>query len=307
MVAHAFPDIAWLKKQANSSFADRKAINGRILPTVGWPNVIMNARASAVVRDDIKGPLSLFANLSGESNVTVERHRVTLPPGVFFISNSGQYYTLEIGKTQTETVNIHFGEAFSEKALRSMNTKPEQLLEGMDQSVTPAFFNRVASLDERFRVLLNRLTQPGRSAMEEEQDLYDLLALLVGDETVLHRRKSKLTALKASTKTELMKRMLKVTDYLNTVADAHPDLDELARISCLSKFHFLRLFKIAFGQTPHQYITSIKVNRARTLLATSKADVKTIATSLGYADASTFSRAFYRQLGLYPSQYRAQS
>lgn len=307
MLAHAFPDLSWLKKQADSSFADRRAINGRPLPTAGWPNVIMHANASHVVRDDIKGPLSLFANVSGESRVTVDGHRVVIRPGVFFLSNSGQYYTLEIGKAWTETVNIHFGEDFSEHALRSMHTKPELLLEGLDQPTTSGFFNRAAILDERLSLLLKKLITPGRTALEEEQDLYEVLAVLAKDESLLHVRKNQLNALKASTKAELMKRMLKVTDFLFTVTDAQPDLDELARISCLSKFHFLRLFKLAFGQTPYQYLTAIKMKRAKALLTATMSEVKAIATSLGYPDASTFSRAFHSQVGLYPSQYRSQA
>lgn len=306
MLAHSFPDLSWLKKQADSSFADRRAINGRPLPTAGWPNVVMNAKASHVVRDNIKGPLSLFANVSGESSVIVDGHRVVIPPGVFFISNSG-HYTLEIGNARTETVNIHFGQDFSEHALRSMHTKPELLLEGLDQPTTSGFFNRAAIMDERLSLLLKNLITPGRTALEEEQDLYDLLAVLAKDEALLHGRKNLLTALKASTKAELMKRLLKVTDFLYTVTNTIPDLDELARISCLSKFHFLRLFKLAFGQTPYQYITAIKMNRAKAMLTSTSSEVKNIATSLGYPDASTFSRAFHRHLGVYPSQYRAQA
>ena len=304
MLARQFPDLQWLKKQANTSFSYLKAINGRTLADSGWPNVVMNAKASRTVRDGIKGPLSLFANRSGESIVTVDRRRVVVRPGMFFVSNAGQYYSLEIGNTPAETVNIHFGEAFSDSALRSMHTSPEQQLDGKDNTHSPSFFNRLIGQDPALSSLLGRIITPGRSALEEETDLYDILAWLVRDETVIHQRRAQLAALKASTRTELMKRMLTVTDYLYSMPAAQPDLDELARISCLSKFHFLRLFKLAFGQTPHQFVTAVKINRARALLRDTPADVRTIAVSLGYADASTFSRTFHRHVGVYPSQFR---
>lgn len=305
MLAHAFPNLEWLKKQANTSFADRKAINGKPLSIAGWPNVIMNAKASAVVRDGIKGPLSIFANISGQSAVTVDRYRVALPPGTFFLSNAGQFYTLEIGKTSTETANIHFGETFSAGAFRSMKRTPSQLLENESNEAAPAFYNRVIRADATFQQLLSAALRPGITSMEEEQVLFDILCHLVADESQLRKQEDQLKALKRSTKTEIMRRLLLATDYLHSVTGAQPDLDELARISCLSKFHFLRLFKIAFRQTPHQFLTTLKLQQAKGLLQHSQQEVKAIATSLGYKDASTFSRQFYQHVGVYPTQFRA--
>lgn len=305
MLAHAFPNLEWLKKQANTSFADRKAINGKPLPVKGWPNVIMNAKASGVVRDGIKGPLSIFANISGQSAVTVERYRIQLQPGTFFLSNAGQFYTLEIGKTSTETANIHFGKTFSEGAFRSLKRTPDQLLESETDDAAPTFYNRVIRADETFEQLLKAALRPGISPIEEEQVLFDILGHLMANESQLRNQEEKLSALKRSTKTEIMRRLLLATDYLHSVTNSQPDLEELARISCLSKFHFLRLFKIAFGQTPHQFLTTLKLQQAKDLLQHSQHEVKTIATSLGYKDASTFSRQFYQHIGVYPSQFRA--
>jgi len=305
MLAHAFPNLEWLKKQANTSFADRKAINGKSLPATGWPNVIMNAKASGVVRDGIKGPLSIFANISGQSAVTVDRYRVSLPPGTFFLSNAGQFYTLEIGKTSTETANIHFGETFSAGAFRSLARTPDQLLENESNDAIPSFYNRVIRADATFQHLLQSALRPEISPMEEEQVLFDILGHLLEKESQLRKQVDQLKALKHSTKSEIMRRLLLATDYLHSVTDSQPELDDLARISCLSKFHFLRLFKIAFGQTPHQFLTTLKLQQAKALLQHSQQEVKTIATSLGYKDASTFSRQFHQHIGVYPSQFRA--
>ncbi len=304
MLATAFPDLNWLKKQANTSFDDRRGLHGITLPTQGWPNVIMNVKASRVVRDGIKGPLSIFSNLSGKSTVTVDKYRVHLTPGTFFITNAGQFYNLEIGTSTTETANIHFGEGFSQGALRSLEQSPEQLMNDDTLQTTSSFYNRVVRMDADFQKLLTAALAPGKNSLEEDQALFDILTKLVNDEVRLRRQQDQLAALKKSTKEEILKRMLRVTDYLYTVTDAQPDLDELSRISCLSKFHFLRLFKIAFGQTPHQFLTSLKIERAKSLLRSSQADAKAIASSLGYKDASSFSRQFFQHVGAYPSHYR---
>jgi len=305
MLAHAFPNLEWLKKQANTSFADRKSMSGDSLPFTGWPNVIMNTRVSAVTRDDIKGPLSIFANLSGHSTITVEKYRVQLIPKTFFISNAGQFYTLEIGKQKTETANIHFGEIFSQGAFRSMKRTFAQLLEEDKDDQHPTFYNRVVRSDETFQSLLTAALVPGQGPLEEDQRLFDILEHLVRDEQQVRRQEDQLRGLKQSTRSEIMRRLLRTTDYLYSVSDVQPDLEELARISCLSKFHFLRLFKIAFGKTPHQYITFLKIEQAKNLLLSTTLDAKEISSSLGYKDASSFSRQFCQHVGVYPTQYRS--
>jgi AraC family transcriptional regulator len=78
----------------------------------------------------------------------------------------------------------------------------------------------------------------------------------------------------------------------------------LAAISCLSKFHFLRLFKLAYGQTPHQFILSLRVERAKKMLKKTSDEVKVIADSLGFENSATFSRTFLRHAGVSPTQYR---
>ena len=88
--------------------------------------MVLQVKTKEVVRDNIRGPLSIFTNLSGKSEITVDKKRVTVTPENFFISNAGQHYTLEVcEKTPTETFNIHFGEHFTE-GLRDTRTDAHQ-------------------------------------------------------------------------------------------------------------------------------------------------------------------------------------
>lgn len=81
-------------------------------------------------------------------------------------------------------------------------------------------------------------------------------------------------------------------------------VEDLAAKSSLSLEHFIRVFKKETGSTPNIYITRTKMERAMVMLATSDAPVKTIALSLGYDDVPYFNRAFKKQLGMTPQQYR---
>ncbi len=116
MILNAFPDLNWLKEQAEKRFADRKAYDGTSLKQRGWPTVILNVRSAETYRDNIRGPLSLFTNFSGSSQVSIDGKSVLIKEGCFFLSNPDQRYTLEIHRTKpAETFNIHFGERFADE------------------------------------------------------------------------------------------------------------------------------------------------------------------------------------------------
>src|SRR5882757_5106374 len=127
MLLHEFPNLQWLKVQAESRFQNRRGVGGIELKDSGWPSVILNTRVQSTVRDNIRGPLSIFTNLSGTSEVTADKKRVKITPQTFFISNAHQHYTLEVeSKIPTETFNIHFGENFVEKALPGIFQRGDQ-------------------------------------------------------------------------------------------------------------------------------------------------------------------------------------
>jgi len=88
----------------------------------------------------------------------------------------------------------------------------------------------------------------------------------------------------------------------------HDDLciADLAKVACVSSYHFIRLFRVAMGRPPYQYIQHRRMEKARLLLATSKLSVGEIASAVGFNDAPNFSRTFARHIGMTPTQYRIQ-
>lgn len=86
--------------------------------------------------------------------------------------------------------------------------------------------------------------------------------------------------------------------------DRDLDLDDLARVANLSKFHFIRKFKQLTGHAPIQHFIHLKMQHACQLLDTSQEPVKRIANRVGYEDPHYFSRLFKRVIGVSPQQYR---
>jgi AraC-like DNA-binding protein len=83
------------------------------------------------------------------------------------------------------------------------------------------------------------------------------------------------------------------------------DLAEIADEAYFSKFHFIRLFKSIYGKTPHQYLTSVRINKAILLLQKGTA-VTDACFAVGFDSLSSFTGLFKRYTCLSPSAYRQQ-
>ena len=80
------------------------------------------------------------------------------------------------------------------------------------------------------------------------------------------------------------------------------DLYRIADEAYYSKFHFVRQFKNTYHQTPHQYLTSVRIENAMKLLGTGL-PVSAVCEAVGFEELSSFSRLFKRTTGMTPSGY----
>lgn len=82
-------------------------------------------------------------------------------------------------------------------------------------------------------------------------------------------------------------------------------LDKLARNACLSKYHFCRVFKLYVGMTPMEFITFVRIERARMLLARPDYNITEVAHKTGFNNASDFSKKFKHLTGITPLSYKS--
>ena len=83
------------------------------------------------------------------------------------------------------------------------------------------------------------------------------------------------------------------------------DVPELARTARLSPAHFSREFARAFGETPHRYLLTRRLERAAALLRTTDRSVADICMTVGLRSVGSFTTSFGRVYGLSPTAYRA--
>ena len=107
-------------------------------------------------------------------------------------------------------------------------------------------------------------------------------------------------------KTDYRERLNRVRAYIGAHLDTPLNLDELADIACLSRFHWHRVYRGLTGETVWQTVRRLRLQRAALELATGTEPVAKIAERSGYANARAFSKAFRDDYGLPPLRYRAE-
>lgn len=101
----------------------------------------------------------------------------------------------------------------------------------------------------------------------------------------------------------LYQRVVRAKLFIDTHFQGTIDLDLIASVSYFSKFHFIRLFKQAYGRTPKQYLIHLRLEHSKQVLQQG-ADVMDTCLSVGLHSITTFSSLFKRKYGVSPAAYR---
>lgn len=95
----------------------------------------------------------------------------------------------------------------------------------------------------------------------------------------------------------------RMQDFIGENISQEIRLSDLAQSSFFSPWYSYRLFREQLGITPAEYIRKLRLSRAAEALREKKAKVIDIAFDLGFSNVDTFTRAFYREFGMNPSDY----
>jgi len=103
---------------------------------------------------------------------------------------------------------------------------------------------------------------------------------------------------------ELLAHLRRSRDHIDRHYRAALDLDQLARVAGVSKFHFVRSFEAAYGETPMRYLTRRRIERAQDLLRGANLTVTEVCMLVGFASLGSFSSRFTQLVGESPTAYR---
>lgn len=182
--------------------------------------------------------------------------------------------------------------------LRCLNIKPEIMSQFMQELTgseeVPLFASPVLRGDELSGSLLRELHQmimQEREDLAKEETFYFLLEQLVA---------AGISKTSIEAKAPPVRR---VTEHLLGHYTEKVTLEELAAVACMNKYSLLRLFTKTEGITPYRYLETIRIGKAKELLAQDLEPAE-VALMTGFSDQSHLSKFFKEVIGLTPGQYR---
>jgi AraC-like DNA-binding protein len=98
--------------------------------------------------------------------------------------------------------------------------------------------------------------------------------------------------------------LLRARDLIDARYASPLDIPALARRAHASPAHFIRSFRRAFGETPHQYLRSRRIERAQDLLRATDRPVIDVCLEVGFSSVGSFNTAFKALVGIAPTEYR---
>ena len=264
----------------------------------GRANVLLAARARKHAVHEFAGPLSIKSVVRGAVTWETRQGRFELVPGVALVLNDGEAYSMDVDALQpVETFCVFFARGFVEDAWRAATTSSHGLIDA--ESAPHVGFCERLHFDAPLLDAMRRA-----NAGRDDASMYALANELVRAECGVDARAARLPALRASTRTELARRVGIGTSFLHANVDRAVTIADAAREACLSPFHFHRLFTAIHGTTPHRYLARLRLERARALLRATTRTATEIARDCGFESVGSFTTWFAKQAGIAPGRFR---
>ena len=257
------------------------------------------------------GLLSIKSFSKGVAYYDVGHGRYAVDGNSYLILNHGQPYSITIdSEVETESFCVFFDSKLaSDVALTGIATTAQRL-DHPDDGAEINFVERTYPHDDLVSPALRKLKSEHGSSdfsvLQKEQALHGLLEGMISRNHRSLKEAESISALKAGTREELYRRLYRARDYAAACRTQPLSLADLSRIACLSPNHFLRSFTQIFRATPHQYLTSLRLAAARTMLENTQISVTEICFSVGFESVGSFSSLFRRHHGVSPAQYRTK-
>ena len=276
-------------------------------------NLIISVNASTARYTLRGGRLTVRCAWRGREESAFEGRRVLIDDDAWLAMCPATPVDCRIAsEREVQSLTIVYRPGFAETVLASLVTNDDRLLaqresrdctlpfaaflQPHDRSITPVlmFVKRHCDLgiddplwyDEQLAFLLERLLMRHRQIVARAQAI---------------------PARRPATRREILRRIARATDFIHSCYERPLTLDDMAGTACLSRHHFLRLFKAVHGITPHEMLQRKRTLVAARLLRESDLCVEEIVRRVGLDSRSTLFRALRRFHGVTPRECRGST
>jgi AraC-like DNA-binding protein len=275
----------------------------------GVVNTLVSGTSRRFFVPDLRGALSIKAVLAGSVIWETGGQRFVVRENSYLVVNQGQPYTFTIDSpTPSTTLSVFFQHCFVEEVHRALTLSDSALLDSPDGAPPGSLIFRQRLEPQPSGVLtalrsLHAARARGQISFTANEEAFLRIAhALVREFPRTEEAASRLSAARASTRKELLRRVLRGRDCLLSRMDEPVSIADAASAACMSPYHFLRTFRAAFRVTPHQFLTTQRLFRARTLLRGGNHTVTEVCLDSGFQSLSSFSSLFRRHFGVSPQE-----
>lgn len=275
-------------------------------------NEIISEKTYSAYYPKLSGKYAFHVVFNGQADFTMDKRNITLVPNSFIFLNHDTCYTNKIeSNVEVKTFSVFFDPAFVHDFEYSNLLKDHALLDN-PKGFKPRdsrFVESIHPLQGNIKFNLLHLSKHVENGINDELLLDEYLNhCLLNYYSLYHSeitmRKASLQFLNGKTKTEILKRLSLARDFMISNYNRRINLTEIAQIACLSVNHLLRTFKQAYQQSPHQFLTKIRLQQAVHLLKNTNYSVNEIVDLVGFECPSSFIRLFKNSFKVTPKQYR---
>ncbi len=300
---------------ANPNTIEPRVVLNPTAALLGVRNAILWGKGKQYHVADFRGPLSIKTVMQGSARWRTREAERLVDEGSYLVLNSGQTYTITIDSSKTvETFCMFFQSGIAEDVSQVEGSDPASLLdnpsgEGAARSGARAeFFETLHRHDSVVSPLIRRVYDRLRDKTASDAWMEDQFLAVAAALCKVHGEAGKhaaaIPAKKHSTRMELYRRLLRGKDYMDSFFEGQLHLGAVADQACLSPYHFHRLFREVFRETPNQYLQRKRLANACRLLERGEQSVTDVCLEVGFESVTSFSGLFRRNFGCSPREYR---
>ena len=274
------------------------------------PHVVLRGRGCGCHPFPRTGQASITAAVRGEGIWATVHQRYVLRPGVRLVLDEGDLDVLTIdAPAPLETFCVLFRTGFLRELASEMQADLAVALDGPEgvADEEPRLFAGIHPNTDSVGAAMDRLrscVMARASAFELEQEFFAAGCALLRSDAEFRSRSARVTATRASTRLEILKRVSRGRDYIESHLSDHVCLRDIARAAAMSAYHFHRSFAEVFGETPHEYTTRRRLAVAKHLLTSSDLPIGDVAFAAGFGGPTSFSATFRRHEACSPTAFR---
>ncbi|HMQ47303.1 MAG TPA: helix-turn-helix transcriptional regulator [Saprospiraceae bacterium] len=250
---------------------------------------------------------SMKLPLKGGLPYRVDNQLIEIQPSRYFLTNYGREMECLPCQPGAETLLVTFSPDLLCDVVSNHHFSHQMLLENHKTNRQHIHFcENSYAISHTLHFYLQTLVAEMRAYEQDYSTssadiFFHLAAHVLKEQAVIQKQIEQVNATYRVTREELYRRAAAAYEFLCDQWDSNLSLEEIARHACLSPFHFNRTFREIYGQAPIAFFKSIKLQKARHLLASGQWNITEVALRCGYNDVQTFSKAFKRAWKIPPS------